>query len=132
MEEALVDLLLADAGVAAAAGNRVWWNRAPQGRVETPYVVLRRISGQRDYHMAAPSGLVESRVQFDSYGKDYAAAKTTARAVQAVVSGYRGTAGGTVFQGIFIDTERDLPDAETPGAVDRLHAVSFDATIWHD
>lgn len=130
MEEALVDLLLADAGVAAALANRIWWARAPQGTPARPYCVLRVISGVPDHHMGAPSGLVRSRIQADVYGETYAQAKTAARATKAAIDGYRGLAGARTFQGAFIDGERDLPDEDDAG--EHLFAVSFDFILWHD
>lgn len=130
MEEALVALLMADAGVGAALGTRIWWARAPQGQPERPYCVLRLVSGPPDYHMGGPSGLVRSRIQFDAYGETYEQAKTASRALAAAISGYRGQAGAKTFQGAFIDGGRDLPDEDDAG--EHLFAVSFDIILWHD
>lgn len=130
MEEALVALLLADAGVAAALGTRIWWARAPQGQPARPYCVLRAISDPHDYHMGGPSGLFRSRIQTDVYGETYAQAKTASRALSAAISGYRGPAGAKTFQGAFIDGGRDLPDEDDAG--EHLFAVSFDFILWHD
>lgn len=128
MEEALVALLLAAPGVAALAGTRLYWSRAPQD-VAKPYVVLTLVSGNRDYEMLGPSGLAESRVQVDAYGITFAAAKGLARAIEAVLSGYRGTSGGIAFGGAFLDAERDLTeDNATP---DKLFRTSTDYIIWH-
>lgn len=130
MEEALVDLLLANAGVAAALERRVWWARAPQGTPARPYCVLRVISDPPDYHMGGASGLVRSRVQADVYGETFEQARTARRALTAAISGYRGPAGARNFQGAFIDGGRDLPDEDDAG--DHLFAVSFDIILWHD
>lgn len=119
MEEALTALL------AGVASGRRHWGRAPQAVVR-PFVVLNRISGVRDYHMQGPSGFVSSRVQADIYADTYTAAKTTARALVAAVSGHRGS----IIQGVFIDAERDLP-AEDSGTVNTLFRVSIDLNISH-
>lgn len=132
MEEALVAMLLADSGVAALAGARIWWGRAPQANATRPYVVMRKVSGRPEYHMTAPAGLSETRVQLDAYGETYASARLTARALQAKLSGFRGSSGGKSFQGIFVEAERDLADAADAGTVEHLFGVSFDAIIWHD
>lgn len=131
MEEALVAYIIAASGVTALLGTtatRVYWGNAPQNTAK-PYVVLTRISGVRDYHQTAASGLVASRVQADCYGLTYASAKGVARALEARLSGYRGTTGGEVFGGIFLDAERDMYDDDsTP---DKLFRTSLDFIIWH-
>ncbi len=117
MEETLTGLL------SGVAGGRRFWGRAPQTTAR-PFVVLTRIDGARDYHMRGPSGYVASRVQIDCYGDTYGAAKTAARAVIDALSGHSGQA----IQGIFIDSERDLP-ATDAGEVNHLFRTSVDIMI---
>jgi hypothetical protein len=131
MEESLVSYLKAASGITALIGAnpvRIYWTLAPQN-VAKPYVTLQRVSGNRDMHMMGPSGLVESRVQIDCYGLTYAASKGVARAVEARISGFKGTHSGTVFGGVFLDAERDgYEDDATP---DKLFRTSLDFIIWH-
>lgn len=128
MEEALRTFLLADTDLAALVGTRVHWVRSPQGTA-SPRIVLYRISGLRDMHMNGPSGLIASRVQIDCIGSSYGGAKAVARAVEARLSGYSGSASGVVFQGCFLIGERDdFEDADTP---DKLFRTSLDFNIWH-
>ena len=128
MEEALRTFLLASAGLTALVGQRVHWVRSPQGSA-SPRVVLYGISGVRDMRMDGPTGLVASRVQVDCLGASYGSAKAVARAVEARLSGYSGTASGIVFQGCFLIGERDdFEDTETP---DKLFRTSLDFNIWH-
>src|SRR4051812_46510481 len=101
MEEALVAYLLANAGVAALAGTRIYWGERPQGDA-LPAIVLFKVSPNRDVTLAGPSGLIGPRVQIDCLGGSYALAKTTARAVIAAADAIGGTAG---FQGAFLDAE---------------------------
>jgi hypothetical protein len=131
MEEAIIALLLADSAVAALAGTRVHVGRAPQTLAGSPYVLLRRVTGIRDYTTRAPSGYVESRIQVDAYGKTYTSTKLTARAVIAALSGFRGTASGKQIQGIFVDGERDLPTADEDDDVNNLFRVSVDFMVHH-
>lgn len=127
MEEALIALLIGNAGVQSKVGSRMWPGMAPQ-KTGRPFGVLQVISSVPDYAMAGASGYVPSRVQIDLYAETYSAAKAAARAVKAVLSGYSG--GG--FQGIFVDSERDLPDDNTGAVqVERLHRVSLDFSIHH-
>lgn len=128
MEESLVAKLLAASGLVALVVDRVNWNKI-ETPAAVPYVILRRISGGRDYHMGAASGLVETRVQADCYGGTYASAKGVARAVEAALSGFQGVQGSTTFDGIFLTAERDLID-EDDSPVD-LHGVSLDFIVWH-
>jgi len=130
MEEALLSLLKADAGLTAAAGGRISWGRRPQGQAALPAITLNRINGRRDHNMSGANGLVDSLVQVDIYGEHYDETKLTARALMSVINGYSGTVSGTHFQRISIDTERD--SSETGSSDRHLHRVSLDLSIWHD
>jgi hypothetical protein len=118
--EALLTELLAP----LAAGKR-FWLRAPQG-VKPPYVVMQRITGLRDNHFQGASGLVESRVQIDLYGKTYEDATTMARSLVSLLSGRRVG----IIQAIFINSERDLPAADA-GDVSNLFRKSIDIIVHH-
>lgn len=130
MEEALVAMLLADAGVAAVLGARVNWGRRPQGAGNQPYCVLQVISQVPDYTYQGSAGRGQARVQADVYALSYELAKQAARALKARLSGFRGTRSGVAFDGIFIDDERDLPEAD-PGEVTNLFRTSIDFIIHH-
>lgn len=126
MEEALVALLLSAAGLKALVSTRVYWGRKPQAVPAKPYIVLQRIDGIRDIHMQGASGYVASRVQADIYAETYTASKQTARALVTALMGRR--AG--IFQGIFIDSERDLL-ATDAGEVTQLFRTSVDFIVHH-
>lgn len=127
MEELLRALLLADPGVSASLGTRIWWGRNPQGVSTTPnYAILQVIGKDTDYHMQGPSGYFQSRVQIDLYSADYSIAKIAARSIVAKLSGFKDD----FFMGIFADTERDLP-ATDPGQVTNLFRVSVDFMVHH-
>ena len=128
MEESLVALLLAWAPLAALAGNRIHWATRPQGTLP-PFVILNRISGIRDTTFQGPSGAVASRVQADCYALTYSESKALARAMEALLSGYRGSDGSTEFAGIFLESERDgFDDTDPP---DKFYRTSLDFTLWH-
>lgn len=106
---------------------RCFWGRAPLSPLPSrPFVVLLLVSGVRGYTMKREDGLVESRVQLDSYADTYIDAQAFASAVVAAVSGYRG---GTI-QGVFVDGPRDLPSAN-PNDPNDLYRKSIDLMIWH-
>ena len=130
MEEALRTLLANDGRVAARVGGRIDWRLMPQAQAAQDAIVLHRISGGRDNHMQAASGLVSSRVQIDCRGLKYSDAKLTARAVIAAVNGFRGNVSGIGFSGIFIDGERD-DDQAVSGDVKTVFITQIDIIIWH-
>lgn len=120
MEEALTALL------ASVAGGRRYWVRKPQSDPARPYVVLQRIDGLPDYTYSGASGYSSSRVQADVYGDTYTSTKATVRDLIDTLSGYRGG----IIQGIFIDSQRDLP-ATDAGEVTNLFRTSVDFIIHH-
>lgn len=128
MEESLVALLLATAGITSLVSTRIYWTLKPQGAAN-PYIVLTRVSGVRDYTYQEPSRLIASRVQVDCYALTFGSAKAIARAVEVRLSGMKLTQGATVFEGAFTEGERDTFESEaTP---DKLFRTSLDFIIWH-
>lgn len=131
MEEALISLLLEDAGVSALVSDRINFQRRSQSESSMPAIVMHKISAPRDYNMSGPSNLIETRIQVDCFGEKYKSAKTLARAVVAVLNGFSGVKSGVSFQRISIDNERDTDGKES--AADRyLFMTSLDLLIWHD
>lgn len=131
MEEDIIALLLANSGVTSKVGNKVYPGRAPQG-TKPVYVTIRTVTGLQNYTMLAASGYVQSRVQADVYGGTYSAMKLAARAVLAALSGFKGTQGSLVIQGIFVDAERDLPAVDEDDDVNNLFRTSIDFMIHHN
>lgn len=125
MEEALINLLLSSAGVTALVSNRIEWGRSTQDE-QVPRIVLQLISSVQPYMMVGASKYTASRVQIDIYAGRYLEAKQVSRAVVKALSGY----WDSVFQGIFIQSERDLTTADA-GEVAQLFRNSIDITIHH-
>ena len=127
MEELLTSYLLASAPVTLLVDESVSWNVRPQ--IETvPAVVLTRISGDRDYNFAGPSGLVQSRIQIDCWAVTHSDAIAVSRAVRTALSGARFSDTGVEVQGTFLDTERHFYEEEE---AERFHRVSLDFILWH-
>jgi hypothetical protein len=127
MEELLVAMILADAGVSALVSDRVRWVQAQQGEVK-PFVILTRISGSDDPTYREASSLMESRVQVDAYALTYAGAKALARALKSALNTKGSGLAGTIDR-IFYDSERDLfDDDQSP---DKVYRVSTDYRILH-
>lgn len=128
MEKDLRALILADPGVAAVSPRVAWGERPQSGAL--PSIVLTRISGTPTYHMEGPAGMTETRVQADVWSETYASGDATAKALEGLLSGYRGSYGGTRFHGVFSEGATDLREAGANDA-DRFFRVSIDFMIHH-
>lgn len=125
IEEALISLL------AGVAGDRNHWGRAEGiSPADGAYTRLSWISSVTDYHLAGPSGYIRRRLQIDAFGATYSAARAASDAVRGVLSGHRGTTGGTRIMGIMVDGERDLNEADA-GEVNHLFRRSADYIIHY-
>ncbi len=126
MEEILLRILLGSPAVAHHFGLNVYWVAVPQKEKQKPNCVLQVVGRQTGYSLAGQTNLTRTRVQLDIRAPKYLTAKAAARAVSKSLSGYRGG----IIKGIFLDTERDLPDAKA-GDVNQLFRVSIDIFIHH-
>lgn len=127
MEEALRAYLLADSGVTAQVGTRVYWGRIVQGATY-PAVRLNLISSPRLYSHDGDAGTRSSLVQIDCMAPTYAAAKAALRAIIAHLSGAKGAmSGGLTLQAAFVVAERDGNDDDPAQPLDM---ASADVTLW--
>lgn len=127
MEEALRALLLTNSDLTDIVATNLSWSVMGQGKGK-PGVVMFLVSGVPDYHLAGPSGLVESRVQVDCRAMKWTDAKAAARAIEATLSGYSGTIDDIKFGGIFKSGARGGFEDTGP---ERFYLESADFTIWH-
>ena len=130
MDEALIALLLASPAVTALIGegdsSRLYWDTIGQAKAN-PAVVLYKISGIPDYSHRGPGGLVQSRVQVDCRAKTRASALAVARAIEGVLSGYRGKIAGIRFGSILKVGERSTFEKTEAEA---FYIMSADFVIW--
>ncbi len=134
MEHALASLLLGYPTLAVLVGDRINWNLYPQG-IASPAIRLSVVSSVASYHMQGQDSLGDARVQIDvraesKPGDDaagYRIAHEVAAAVKALLSGYRGTAAGRHFAGVFLVSERQTAEkAEST----LYHLFSMDFQVW--
>lgn len=123
MEEDLIALLRATAGVSTLAGDRVSHFDHPQGK-GVPYVTAVTISGAEGLTMKGRDGLTDARSQIDCYDRTRAGAKALARAVIARLHGHRGGR----FRLVTHLGTRDSREGGTNEA-ERLYRVSLDFGI---
>lgn len=128
MEENLIARLLANAGVAAIVGTRVYPGARPQGSA-LPALVLNKISGAPVYDDEGEAGLLTARMQIDAWGITYTAAKLLARAVRDCLSGLVGTQGTIAFRNVLIDVERDTRETGA-NEFQYEYSASTDYIIW--
>lgn len=117
--------LVNDAAVAALVGTRVYWKIRPQDSA-LPAIVLGTAYGARDQHFQGPMGTQGNRIQLDCLASLKGQAVDLRNAVMAVVES-AGSAGGTSFQGGFVNLYRDGAEDTASGVV---HNEMVDATIW--
>jgi hypothetical protein len=133
MEEDLVAKLLADEGLAALVGARIYWLDRPQADA-LPSITLQVISPGRTYTYAGATGLNGPRVQVDCWGASYLSAKQIARALVAAIEA-PATQGGTWFSAAFLESASDLPPedlpAKQPGGTSKVYRVTMDFIIWN-
>jgi len=130
MEEAIRTRLLATSGVTALVSQRVYCGSRPQGGT-LPDIIINRISGAPVYTDDGESGLAQARLELDCWGTTYASAKNAARAVIASLSAFFGTVGGTTFQYILLDAERDFRESGGD-APEYLFRTNLDFIVWFE
>lgn len=127
MEEALRQLLTSHAPLTALVGSRIYWDEIPQDTAR-PCIVMYVVSSVPGYHQQGQDALTPSRVQIDCQGITTASKWAVARAVEARLSGYRGTVGAIHFSGIFktLDRDKTAPDTEN----NTLRVRQQDYEVW--
>lgn len=117
-------VLVADAGVASLAADRVYTEVLPQSPA-VPAVVFTEVSGDEDLALDGPTGARARRLQVDSWANTRAEATSLGLAVRSVLAGHDGAAEGLVVESVFLVTERWDFDAETA-----LYRTSQDYEVW--
>lgn len=131
IEEALRAHLVADAGVAAIAAQRVYQLTLPQ-RPTLPAVVFQRIATPRINDMDGPTGLAHPTFQINCHASSMAQASNLADAVRRALDGFAGImggVGGVVVQAVHVDGERN--GWEDGAELSGVPTVEIDVEIWH-
>lgn len=125
MESDLQAWLLADAGVAAAIGDRLYRLVAAQGAVR-PYAVMATLAAAPQRTLAGPTGEAVARLQLTCWGSEETAAgladaeaardalRTALRALEADILSYRRprTIGTTRIRDVSDESDQELYDDE--------------------
>src|SRR5690348_17952367 len=105
MEEELIQKLLACTPLVALVGQRMNWNKRPQGGV-IPDIVLQKISDVPQYAFNEPQELWSARVQIDCWGNTFLESVNVSREVFSCLSGLKEDLSGVEIQGAFLVDER--------------------------
>lgn len=127
-EEDLLALLEADDDLNEAC-EVIAWEERPQASA-LPALILTVIDEVRSYTFGGTVSLVQSRVQCDMFAASKREVLDLDRIFLPVVSGYRGTVGGTVFDGIFV-VSRFSSAEEVAGSSTPLRRISRDLMVHH-
>ena len=102
--------LVADAGVTAAVGTRIYPITPPQGPT-MPYVVYDQTAGEPGSALGADIGLVWATINFDAFAATYLEALQVQTAIRSDIKRQGWTqAGVTCVDAILMDTESDYED----------------------
>lgn len=127
IEQGLTLLLESDPAVKALSPVGGFFVRLPTDQ-SLPSWSYRVLSDTTVYTLQGREGLMRYRIQMTSYGSTGDDCIKLAKAIDVVLSGYRGTltdSDNTVVQGIFRDTTADFYDTTT--GVSRR---SVDYLVW--
>jgi hypothetical protein len=131
--EALRAILLEDATIAAAVGERIYPVSAPDAPTY-PFIVLTKATGLGEYDMAGDARIEQSRIQVDLEGaqgaSDLIALKTV---VRRLLTGFKGGAEGHPCQidAMFCINDFDLTVPATERAGPRVRRRTLEFTCWH-
>ena len=92
IDESLIQLLLADAGVVAIAGTRIYSTQAPQGTAMPCIVFTRETQGRGPYmHMSGMTGLIRATYTVSALGESLIDTRNLGRAVRVALQYKRTT-----------------------------------------
>ncbi len=85
---------------------------APQ-TARAPFRVFQRIGADRDFTLQGPSGLVDVRMQIDTYAPTYIEARTLAGKARQTLNGFRGAVSGVQILACRLDSDIDMLEEDT-------------------
>ena len=123
----LFTALSGSAGITAVVGARIYPKVMPEATpLPGPTLVYKDLDSTLTLTHSGPSGLREAHFQFDVYATTEEDADAGADAVNAFLSTFSGTVGGTAFQGAVHIREAGSYERET-----RLFRALVEWGIWY-
>lgn len=130
IEAAIVTYLLADAQIAALAGERVDHDATPQGEAD-PRITVMRVDTQRSDVLEGPTGLAHARVQIDCWAGTKVAAKQLADRVRIRLNGFAGNMAGVTVRGCTLENERDSYEKPATAREMPEFGIAMDFMVSH-
>ena len=132
LEASLYAFMIANAGINAAVGNRVYPKLVPQDAT-MPAITYRRISSEHVHSMDGSSGADDARYQITCWGTTRLSAKSVANTVRLNMDGKTGLMGSVTIGRMLLEQDEDMPD-EPPAKnkEDWRFGVRHDYSIWYD
>lgn len=127
LEEAIVAALIADAGVNALIGGRVYHIQKPAKPVY-PAITYERISTVPDLTLDGPSTFTEVTIEIDCWGAGIAEARALAEAVKTLLNGHMGDLQGVLIQYARMVNQDDFADIDGDFKVRRV-SLDFSFTL---
>ena len=127
IRQALKTYLLAQSGLKALIGQRLYYSGETPQTVQTPYVVMEKVSSLPTHSHDGNSHLDNTRIQFSIFADTIYETVLIAAQIK-VIDGFKGTMGtapGVNVGSCFYDNEIDLFD-------NGLHHLAVDYIIRHD
>lgn len=132
---AIRGFLVADAGVLALTGQRIYPDVLPQGYSVSSggaltYTIIDTI---HDHLLNGLSGIARSRIEFAAFAATRAAANAIAEAVRASgLAGTMGLVGGVRIESVMLDSGiQTLDEQPTDGSQEHRYITVFDYLIAH-
>ena len=125
VEEALIDLMLAEAAIVAAVATRIYFAHAPQ-TPSLPWITMSRVAAERVASLNGPNGLTAAYIQLDAYATSLGGARTLANLCRDTIDGFRGVQSGVNIQGVM---HSDETDGYTPEV--NIWRVTQQFKVWY-
>lgn len=123
--DALRSIMLADAGLSALVGTRIYPDILPQNPV-LPAITIQQLTSDVYDNIQGYSGLEKAYMQIDVWAKTATSRNTVAEALRLAICGYTGIQSGVKIQGIRLESRLDLHEPE----IDNYRKVNrFE--VWH-
>jgi len=126
----LYDYLIADVGVGAALGNRIFAHVAPTANTTFPYVTIQRVSQIGEHHLLNASTLQRPVFQLDVWAESSIDAEVGSEALREALDGFAGTMGGTNVRRIFLENQQDIFEDPDDGSETITVRTRMDFEIW--
>lgn len=109
IESTIKTYLESQSGLTSLIADRIFYVSAPQD-VETPYIVMTKVSDRLEQSLIGSSGLSTARIQFSIFAETYYDTRLISAQIQSALVGKVGTVSTHYISCVF-DGEFDLYDS---------------------